>query len=52
MLAWAAGRDIPEHRRKFLADPETAYDDAGLTEKECTMVRNRDWREMIRAFCG
>jgi protocatechuate 4,5-dioxygenase alpha subunit len=38
---------IPEHRRKFLADPETTFDEAGLTEKERAMVRNRDWREMI-----
>src|SRR5262245_8569018 len=38
---------IPEHRRKFLADPEAAFEEAGLTEKERAMVRNRDWREMI-----
>ena len=38
---------IPEHRRRFLADPEVTFEEAGLTEKERTMVRNRDWREMI-----
>jgi gallate dioxygenase len=38
---------IPEHRRRFLADPEATFEEAGLTEKERTMVRNRDWREMI-----
>ena len=38
---------IPEHRRKFLTDPEKTFEEAGLTEKERAMVRNRDWREMI-----
>jgi gallate dioxygenase len=38
---------IPEHRKKFLAEPEKAFEEAGLTEKERTMVRNREWREMI-----
>jgi gallate dioxygenase len=38
---------IPEHRRIFLSDPEAAFEEAGLTEKERSMVRNRDWREMI-----
>ena len=38
---------IPEHRRKFLADSETTFEEAGLSEKERAMVRNRDWREMI-----
>jgi gallate dioxygenase len=38
---------IPEHRKKFLSDPETAFEEAGLTEKERSMVRNREWREMI-----
>jgi len=38
---------IPEHRRKFLADPETTFEEAGLSEKERDMVRNREWREMI-----
>jgi gallate dioxygenase len=38
---------ISEHRRKFLSDPEAAFEEAGLSEKEREMVRNRDWREMI-----
>jgi gallate dioxygenase len=38
---------IPEHRRNFLSDPEKAFEEAGLTEDERAMVRNRDWREMI-----
>jgi gallate dioxygenase len=38
---------IPAHRQEFLADPEKTFEEAGLTEKERTMVRNRDWREMI-----
>jgi gallate dioxygenase len=38
---------IPEHRRKFLSDPETAFEEAGLTEIERDMVRNRKWRDMI-----
>jgi len=38
---------VPEHRRRFLSDPETTFEEAGLTEKERAMVRNRDWREMI-----
>jgi gallate dioxygenase len=37
---------IPEHRRKFLSDPEKTFEEAGLTEKERAMVRNREWREM------
>jgi gallate dioxygenase len=30
-----------------LSDPETAFEEAGLTEQERNMVRNRDWRAMI-----
>src|SRR3989442_3618250 len=37
----------PKNRRKFLSDPETAFEKAKLTAKERAMVRNRDWREMI-----
>src|SRR5262249_56561263 len=29
------------------ADPEKRYEEAGQTEEERTMVRNRDWRGMI-----
>jgi gallate dioxygenase len=35
------------HREKFLKDPEAAFEEAGLTEEERTLVRNRDWRGMI-----
>lgn len=37
----------PEHRKLFLADPETAFDRFGLSEEEKDMVRRRDWRAMI-----
>jgi gallate dioxygenase len=34
-------------REKFLADQEAAFEEAGLTEEERTLVRNRDWRGLI-----
>jgi len=34
-------------RRKFLEDPEAAFEDGGLTEEEREMVRNLDWRALI-----
>jgi gallate dioxygenase len=37
----------PKNRRKFLSDPETAFEKAKLTEKEREMVRTLDWRQMI-----
>jgi gallate dioxygenase len=37
----------PEHRQKFLADPEASFQEAGLTEEESDLVRRRDWRAMI-----
>lgn len=37
----------PGQRKLFLADEETAYERAGLTEEERDMVRLRDWRAMI-----
>ena len=39
---------IPEQRRLFLSDPEKAFEQAGLTDVERAMVRNREWRAMIR----
>jgi gallate dioxygenase len=39
---------VPEHRRRFLADPEPLFAEAGLTEEERDMVRRRDWRALIR----
>ncbi len=38
---------IPDHRRRFLSDPETAFEEAGLTGEERRMVRDLDWRGMI-----
>ncbi len=38
----------PAHRARFLADPEGAFADADLTDEERAMVRNRDWRALIR----
>ena len=37
----------PAHRTAFLADPEAAFEAAGLTEEERDLVRRRDWRGMI-----
>ncbi|MGE5668457.1 MAG: gallate dioxygenase [Betaproteobacteria bacterium] len=37
----------PEHRRRFLDDPEGAFEDAKLTAEERDLVRRRDWRGMI-----
>jgi gallate dioxygenase len=37
----------PAHRASFLADPETAFTEAGLTDVERDLVRRRDWRGMI-----
>jgi gallate dioxygenase len=37
----------PDHRARFLADPEAAFEEAGLTEEERDLVRRRDWRGMI-----
>jgi gallate dioxygenase len=38
----------PAHRAAFLADPEAAFEAAGLTPEERDLVRRRDWRGMIR----
>jgi gallate dioxygenase len=37
----------PAHRARFLADPEGAFADAGLSDDERDLVRRRDWRGMI-----
>ena len=37
----------PAQRARFLADPEAAFADAGLTDAERDLVRRRDWRGMI-----
>ena len=38
---------VPEVRAAFLADQETAFESAGLTETERDLVRRRDWRGLI-----
>ena len=37
----------PSHRARFLADPEGAFAEAGLTEQERDLIRRRDWRGLI-----
>ena len=37
----------PEFRRRFLADPEPMFEEAGLTAEERELVRRRDWRALI-----
>ena len=38
---------VPERRALFKQDPQAAFDKAGLTAQERTMVRELDWRAMI-----
>jgi gallate dioxygenase len=38
----------PEHRARFVNDPEAAFEAAGLTEEERDLVRRRDWQGLIR----
>lgn len=38
----------PEVRRRFLQDPEPLFEEAGLTGEERQMIRQRDWRALIR----
>ncbi len=37
----------PEHRARFLDEPETAFKEAGLSDEEQDLIRNRDWPGMI-----
>jgi gallate dioxygenase len=37
----------PAARARFLAEPEDAFEDAGLTVEERDLVRRRDWRGMM-----
>ncbi len=37
----------PEHRKLFLEDPETSFENAELTEEERRLVRERDWQGLI-----
>lgn len=38
----------PEHRARFLSDPEASFAQAGLTQEEKDLVRRRDWPGLIR----
>jgi gallate dioxygenase len=42
------GLVTPEHRARFLDDPETAFKEAGLSPEEQELIRGRDWPGMIR----
>ena len=37
----------PEHRARFLKDPEASFAEAKLTAEEAALVRNRDWPGLI-----
>jgi gallate dioxygenase len=37
----------PEHRAHFLANPETAFAAAGLSDEERDLIRRRDWQGLI-----
>jgi gallate dioxygenase len=39
---------IPEHRAALLADPEAAFEKAGLSDVERDLIRRRDWRGLMR----
>ena len=38
----------PRHRNRFLGDHEAAFAEAGLSAEERRMIRDRDWRALIR----
>jgi len=38
----------PDWRRRFLETPEALFDEAGLSEEECDLLRCRDWRGLIQ----
>lgn len=42
------GLTVPEKRALFRDDPEAAFERAGLSEAERVLVRNLDWRGLIR----
>jgi gallate dioxygenase len=37
----------PEHRDRFIENPEASFKEADLTEEEQDLIRNRDWSGMI-----
>jgi gallate dioxygenase len=42
------GLTVPAKRALFRDDPEAAFEQAKLSAEERTLVRNRDWRGLIR----
>jgi len=38
----------PGHRARFLADPERSFEEAQLSQEERAMIRNSDWRGLIK----
>ncbi len=38
---------IPEHRERFVNDPEALFDEFGLSEQEKDLIREKKWIEMI-----
>ena len=38
----------PDHRQRFLSEPEALFAEFGLTEEEQDLVRGRKWIELIR----
>jgi gallate dioxygenase len=42
------GLVAPEARKGFVADPDAAFQRAGLSEEERELLRRRDWLGMIR----
>jgi len=38
----------PDYRRRFLAEPEPMFNEAGLTDEERDLVRRRDWLGLLR----
>jgi gallate dioxygenase len=39
---------VPDNRAAFLADPETAFEQAALSEVERDLIRRRDWRGLMQ----
>src|SRR5690606_17718499 len=42
------GLVAPAHRERFRSQPEAAFEEAGLTGEERRMVRELDWRALVR----
>jgi gallate dioxygenase len=38
----------PAFRQRFLSNPDSTYEEAGLTQEERDMITRRDWQAMIR----